>query len=169
MRVWRLILPLFLLLAGCAGPASQPAPRFLHEVPVGTLLSLERQLPFKAGTIRVYLQDGRLHQGFGFFGHGGVNRYRPYCMLELNQKPASDLVLEAREYRMEAVRWDITYQMMDTSEFRTEWRLSGGGEPQAYAFTCFKADNAAFESHLTLQEIDHAVGEYFRLKEAGGL
>lgn len=168
MRTWLLLFPLSLLLVACAGTAPQQAPRFLHEVPVGTLLSLERALPFKAGVIRVYFQDGQVHHGFGFFGHGGVNRYRTHCMLELSHKPSTDFSLAPREYRLDTVRWDVTYLMLDTSEFRTEWRLSGGGEPQAHAFTCFKTGNAAFEPHLTLQEIDHAVGDYLRLKAAAG-
>jgi len=167
MRPWLLFFPFSLLLAACAGTPAQHAPRYLHEVPAGTLLALERPLPFKAGNIRVYLQDGQVHHGFGFFGHGGVNRYRTHCLLELRRKPPADFSLEAREYRLEAVHWDVTYLMLDTSEFRTEWRLGGGGEPQAYAFTCFKTGNAAFEAPLSLPEIDHAVGDYFRLKAAG--
>lgn len=164
MRYLLPILPIALLLTGCAGTATLHTPHFLHQVPAGTLLALERPLHFKAGTIRVYLQDGQPYHSHGFFGYSGINRYRVHCMLELRHKPSTDFTLSARDYRLDAVRWETTYLMADTSEFRTEWRLSGGGEPQAYTFTCSKADNAAFEPHLTLEEIDHAVGDYFRLK-----
>ncbi len=161
-----LILILILLLTGCAGTAERQTPHYIHEVSPGTLLSLERSLPFKAGSLRVFLQDGQVHHGFGFFGHGGVNRYRAHCVLELKQKTVADMELVAREYRLTAVQWDVTYLMLDSSEFRTEWRLSGGGEPAAHAFVCRKIGNAAYERHLTLEEIDHVVGDYFRLKAA---
>jgi hypothetical protein len=157
-----------LLLAGCAATAPQQTPRYLHQVPVGTLLSLERSLAFQDGATRVYLQDGQVHKGFGFFGYGGVNRYRAHCMLELAHRPTADLTLSPREFRLATVRWDVTYQQSDTSEFRTEWRLTDGGEPRVHAFTCIKAGNAAYEPPLTLQEIDQVVGDYFRLKSAGG-
>lgn len=163
MRTWLRLLPLSLLLAGCAGMATQETPRFLHEVPAGTLLSLERPVQFRAGVLRVYFQDGQLHHGFGFFGYKGVNRYRAHCALELNRKPDADFDLTPREFRLARVLWDVTYLMMDTSEFRTQWRLGGGGEPQAYAFVCYKTGNAAYESPLSLEEIDHVVGDYFRL------
>ncbi len=166
MRIWLLILPL--LVAGCAATDQHRPPRFLHQVPPGTLLAVERPLHFKAGSLRVYLQDGQLYYGYGFFGRGGVSIYRPYCMLELKQKPSGDLTLPVREFRLDSVRWDVTYQIRDISEFRTEWRLEGGGEPRIHAFVCVKTGNAAHEPHLTLDEIDDVVGDYFRLKAAGG-
>lgn len=164
MRIWLPLLLLPSLLTGCAGPTERQTPRFLHQVPAGTVLALERELTFKAGEIRVYFQDGQLHQRFGFFGRGGVNRYRAHCMLELKQAPDTALNLSPRDFQLRSVRWDVTYLMMDTSEFRTQWRLTDGGEPSVHAFTCIKTGNAAYEPHLTLEEIDRVVGNYFRLK-----
>jgi hypothetical protein len=163
MRTWLLLCPL--LLSGCATTASDHPPRFLHQVPAGTLLSLERPLQFRAGVLRVYFQDGQIHRGFGFFGSDGINRYRAYCALELQQKPDADLELTPREFRLAHVTWDVTYVMNDTSEFRTQWRLDGSDEPQAYAFVCYKNANAAHEPPLSLEEIDQVVGDYFRLKD----
>lgn len=165
MRVCLPLLSLPLLLAACA-TSGERTPRFLHEVPAGTVLALERPVPFAAGQWRAYFQDGRLYSGYGIFGRGGVNRYRAHCILELSREPDADRTLSVREYRLAAVRWDVTYLAMDDSEFRTQWRLAGGGEPQAHSFACYKIGNAAFERHLTLEEIDRVVGDYFRLKKA---
>jgi hypothetical protein len=164
MRI-RLLL-LSLLLAGCAGTGIDHAPRYLHQVPAGTLLSLERPVQFLPGVLRVYFQDGQIHRGFGFFGSDGINRYRAYCALELQQKPTAALELSPREFRLAHVTRDVTYVMNDTSEFRTQWRLAGTDEPQAYAFVCYKSANAAHEPPLSLEEIDQVVGDFFRLKEA---
>lgn len=161
---WLMCLSVVLLLAGCAVPGDRAAaPRFLHQVPGGTLLSLERPVQFIAGSLRVYFQDGKSYQNAGTLGFLGVNRYRAYCALELQQKPAADLELTPRQFRMDKVAWDVTYVMMDTSEFRTHWRLSGG-DPAPYAFVCYKTGNAAYESPLSLEEIDLVVGDYFRLR-----
>ncbi|GAB4294105.1 MAG: hypothetical protein Kow0096_10080 [Thiohalomonadaceae bacterium] len=164
MRIWRLTLSVLLLLAGCATSGERAATlRFLHQVPAGTLLSLERTVQFPAGSLRVYFQDGKLYQNAGILGFLGVNRYRAYCALELRQKPAADLELTPRQFRMDKVEWDVTYVGLDTSEFRTQWRLSGG-DPAPYAFACYKTGNAAYEAPLSLKEIDRVVGEYFRLQ-----
>lgn len=166
MRLCLLILTL--LLTACAGGPERPAPQFLHQVPAGTRLSLERPLPFKDGSLRVFLQDGQLYYGYGFFGRGGVSIYRAYCMLELKDKPSGDMTLTPREFRLGAVSWDVTYSIRDMSDFRTEWRLDGGGEPRIHAFVCRKTGNAAYEPPLTLEEIDRVVGDYFRLKPGDG-
>lgn len=164
MRIWLLYLSVALLLAGCATSGERAAtPRFLHQVPAGTLLSLEKPVQFPAGNLRVYFQDGKLYQNAGILGFLGVNRYRAHCALELRQKPAADLELTPRQFRMDKVEWDVTYVMLDTSEFRTQWRLSGG-DPVPYAFVCHKAGHAAYEPPLSLEEIDQVVGEYFRLQ-----
>lgn len=155
------------ILAGCATSPGQP--RYLHEVPLGTILSLEKELPFEADSVRVYLQGGKVYARRALIlSYGGASVYQPLCTLELREKLASTLSLSPREYTIEAVKREATYQSFGTSEFRTQWRLNGGGEPQALYFTCYRLGREATDPPITLEEIDRAVGGYFRLKPAGG-
>jgi len=152
-------------LVACAARVDKP--RYLHEVPMGTLLSLERELPFEADSLRVYLQDGKVYTRRALIlDYGGASNYKPLCTLELREKLDTALTLTPRDYSIVGVKRDTTYQSFGISEFRTQWRLSGGEVPQALYFTCFRLGREASEPPITLEEIDRAVGGYFRLKPA---
>lgn len=162
--------PLSLLaMVGCASKGTAPgssAPLFLHEVPVGMHLSLERSVKFEPGSLRIYLQNGEVHHGFGFFGRGGVDRYRTYCTLVLGDSLKETDTLTPREFTIESFQQDTTYLLNELSEFRTEWRLSSENSPKPWAFTCYKVGNAAYEGPIKMREIDVVVGDYLRIKPA---
>lgn len=161
-----LLILLSLLLTACATTVQTPI--YLYQVPRGTVLSLERPLTFKAGTTSVYLQDGKLFSQMAIvWNYGGVNRYLPYCALELRRKVGQTQTLSPRKFVITGVKWDSTFEnMFDLSMFRTQWRLSGGGEPQALTFTCYRMGTASHDSPIRLDEVDGIVGDYFRLMPA---
>jgi len=161
------ILPLGLMLLLTACAATGPTPGFLHTVPKGTLLSLERPLPFKANSARVYLQNGKVYPRLAVvMGYGGANRYQPYCTLELQHISTSALTLSPRKFVIVATNWDTTYEFFDKSMFRTRWRLSGGGSPQALYFACYRLGSESHDTAIRLNEVDSIVGDYFRLLPA---
>lgn len=158
------LLPLLslLFLAACAATAQRP--QYLHDVPEGTVLSLERPLPFQADSLHVYLQNGKVYPQLAvIMDHGGANRSLPYCTLELRDKPTSALTLTPRQYVITGVTWDSTYTFFGNSLYRTRWQLSGGGQPAAMYFTCYRLDSASQGVPIKLTEVDSIVGDYFRL------
>ena len=165
-RIMRIVpFGLMLLLTACA--TTGPTPRFLHEVPKGTVLSLERPLPFRANSVRVYLQNGKVYPRLAILmNYGGANQYQPYCALELQRAPASALTLSPRKFVIVNADWDTTYEFFDKSIFRTRWRLSSGGTPQALYFTCYRLGSESHDTPIRLEEVDSIVGDYFRLLPA---
>ncbi|MFA5627273.1 MAG: hypothetical protein WCX90_01225 [Thiohalomonadaceae bacterium] len=155
-------------LTGCAiTDTSTKTPVFLHEVPAGTLLALERTVNFAPDSMRVYFQNGEVYSQPGILILQGVNRYRPYCVLVLRDKSATERKLTPRQYRLDRVNWDVSYMVMDVSEFRTEWLITGE-DPEPHSFVCYKRGNAAYEQALSLKEIDRTVGSYFKLVKPNG-
>lgn len=150
------------MLVGCADAGTHQVPRYLHEVPTGTHLTLAKPLPFEPKSLRIFLQDGKVANDLGFFGFKGIDTYRPYCRFELAQKAAEARTVEPQEYVMDSVSWESMPGEFNMAHFRTQWRLSGGNPP-AWAFTCYKNDSGATGQPLTLEDVDHVVGGYFRL------
>jgi len=136
---------------------------FLHQVPAGTRLSLEKKIVFPPDSARAYFQNGEIFSQSGLTLFHGINPYRPYCILTLREAATEEFALSPRRFHMQSVNRDVSYEAMDTSIFRTQWMLRGG-KPEPHAFTCYKKGSAAYERPLSLREIDRAVGGWFRLQ-----
>lgn len=170
-----LLLCLSLPLAGCqlAGRFEEYSSQYLP--PANSRLALRQELTIPVGTAHVTVQGGRVVSG------NEINRYHPYCRLEVQkvsdrpQPVAPDEFVIRRAYQetQSAGRdglWQVGGRARLSSDggpaflvYRTILVLSSERQPQVRWMVCEQWGDPATGRNVTLQEIHTALGGIFAL------
>lgn len=155
------------ILGGCASPEGQQAPAPLDLV-------LDRPLTVRADQAHLKLQDGR--------PVGGVNRYEPWCELEINTVSEQAQTVRAGRHRVTRVvqafvkdhRTRISplitgFSCSDLVFKETTLHANGGESPRVLYLRCWAPYTGCdLGPHLSLERIGEITGPAIRIEAAGG-
>ncbi len=172
---------LVLLLGGCAGLGSpDPAsPRYVY--PSGWTAQLNRPLTIEPGAATVRLQYGRI------VPRNSVQEHDPFCVVELNTVSDRPQTLQPGRFEVLRVTRSVSHIAAAPSPFTgfahvgddgptflyyiTEFRLRDAAQADLRGMTCawnqMAPGNRPLMRHLTLAEIQSALGEWMRLIPPG--
>jgi hypothetical protein len=169
---------LLLLLGGCAWLTS-PDPASPHYAYTsGWVAQLNRPLPIAPDAATVRLQYGRI------VPRNSVQEYDPFCIVELDTVRAEVQILQPGRFEVWRVRRSMSFITVAASPrvraayvdddgdpsflyYITEFRLRDPAQPNLRAMTCawnqMAPANRALMRHLTLDEIQGALGDWISL------
>ena len=168
-------LGLFALLVLCACQTT-PLPREespYHTVPVGSLLTLHKDLTIPAERASVYIQ------GDPMATWQGVNSYHPHCLFEVYKvkdtpqhvKAGTFTIRKVRQQDLSGIRPGMQYARLfaggDPSFliYATIMDLESIEQPEVFRLTCQHWEiPPQAPRHLTIRQIRTALGELFTLK-----
>ncbi len=147
--------------------------------PAGSRLVLKQELVIPAGTAHVTLQGGRVAGG------NDINRYHPYCQIEVRkvsdrpQKLSPDEFLIRRAYletntaqtggfQQVAGRIGFSNGSPTFLIYRTVFNLSSNRQPEVRWMVCEHWSDPAQGRNLSLNEIRIALGEIVALVTPDG-
>jgi len=170
-----------LILAGCLGGASvrvdSSANRYLDLV--GGHVQLHQPLQVEAGEARVFLQQGRVRQGFGF--------YLPHCSFEIRSVQHSGVAIPPGRFEITRVTHVLTEVVqarpvkiaarflsgMDGNGISQRFegyhfRLNSARHPQVFRMSCFGVHAVPPDLDApTLREIRETLGSIGSLHRPG--
>lgn len=179
-KILTLALVLLLSPVACQAPAFNPDSP-LSRVPLQSTLVLHEDLTIKANTVSLWFQQGEQ------IPEKLLDHYQPHCKFETYKMQAADKPVRADRFSIHnVVRWD-DYAMLgvqlaavtigigtfgsgdDASpvNMATEMFLHSEQQPDVYRLVCSQWNDATTGEHVTINEIRHALGEYFSLKMPG--
>jgi hypothetical protein len=174
-----ILVGLAVLLAACAGlESSDPASPY-YAYSSGWVAQLNRPLTIPPDAATVRLQYGRI------VPRNSVQEHDPFCVVELDTVQAGPQTLQPGRFEV----WRVTRRVnpitaarslpyvrtalgVDYGEpsflyFITEFRLRDPAQPNLRGMTCawnqMTPANRALMRHLTLDEIQSALGDWMRL------
>jgi len=170
---------LALCLAGCAGLQSTDPASPYYAYSTGWVAQLDRSLTIPADAATVRLQYGRI------VPYNGVQEHDPFCVVELETVRAEPQLLQSGRFGI----WRVTRSISPIAAaakspfiqaryvdddgdpsflyFITEFRLRDPAQPKLRSLRCawnqMAPANRALMRHLTLGEIQSALGDWMRL------
>ncbi|HEX7972105.1 MAG TPA: hypothetical protein VF501_07805 [Thiobacillus sp.] len=176
-------LVLVLMLGGCTGLQSADPASPYYAYPSGWMAQLNRPLTIPADAATVRLQYGRI------VPRNSVQEHDPFCVVELDTVRAEPQVLQPGRFAV----WRVTRSISpitvaaptpfveagfvdDDSAptflyFITEFRLRDAAQPSLRGMRCawnqMAPGNRALMRHLTLAEIQGALGDWMTLIPPG--
>ena len=169
---------LVLLLGGCAGLGSPDPASPYYVYPSGWTAQLNRPLTIEPGAATVRLQYGRI------VPRNGVQEHDPFCVVELNTVRPQPQTLQPGRFEVWRVTRSVSHIAAAPSLFAgvaiggddggpsflyymTEFRLRDAAQPDLRGMTCvwdqMAPGNRALMRHLTLDEIQSALGDWMQL------
>ncbi|KVW96727.1 hypothetical protein [Thiobacillus denitrificans] len=173
-----IVIGLVLLLGGCAGLGSSDPASPYYVYSSGWTAQLNRPLTIEPGAATVRLQYGRI------VPRNGVQEHDPFCVVELNTVSAKPQTLQPGRFDVLRVTRSVSHIAAAPSLFvgvaiggdfggptflyyMTEFRLRDAAQPDLRGMTCvwdqMAPGNRALMRHLTLDEIQSALGDWMRL------
>lgn len=169
-------------LAGCLGVAhdgNENSP--YYPIPVGSRLTLNKELTIPAEQVGVFLQDGRA------LSSAEVSHFGPYCKIELYtlrnvaRKIAPDeftITRVGQERTKTGAGGPMPYGNLYASlvadiadrdgkaveTFATRMDLRSAKQPDVFRLICSQWGHPGMEHHVTIAEIRSALGELFTLR-----
>jgi hypothetical protein len=166
------------LLASCAGLDNYPQDSPHYRYSSGWVLQLNRTLEIAPDEASVRLQRGRV------VPRNSVQEYDPFCIVELDTVRAEVQILQPGRFEVWRVRRSMSFITVAASPrvraayvdddgdpsflyYITEFRLRDPAQPNLRAMTCawnqMAPANRALMRHLTLDEIQGALGDWISL------
>lgn len=168
-----------ILLAACQAPQQIPPDDSpFVRVPVGSTLTLNRDLTFAPYVLKVYVQGDRLA--------GDAARLYPYCIFELRQRSTTPYQIKADTFVVRRVRQDIDYIagiddpgrlyasrlfIRDSGDgpglvtYATYLELESPNQPNVMRMTCaILQDYDLLSHHLSINQMRAAMGSTFELE-----
>ena len=164
------------LLGGCAGlQSTEPAsPDYAYGT--GWSMQLNRPLTIPAGAATVRVQYGRI------VPRNGVQDHDPFCVVELNTVRETPQTLAPGRFEVVRVSRNVSQWVQRASPFRwvglgdddrpsflyfiTEFQLRDPAQPDLRGMSCawnqMAPGNRALMRHLSLPEIESALGDWIR-------
>jgi len=172
-----IVIGLLLLLGGCAGLESPDPASPYYAYPPGWAMRLNRALTIEPGAATVRLQYGRI------VPRNSVQEQAPFCVVELNTLRDEPQMLQPGRFEVLRVTRSISTIADAASPFvkaglfahnspsrfyyKTEFRLRDPAQPNLRGMTCAWDQMApgymGFMRHLTLEEIQSALGDWMHL------
>ena len=174
---------LVVLLGGCGGLESADPASPYYAYSTGWSAQLNRPLIIPAGSATVRLQYG------GIVPRNGVQEQDPYCVVELNTVRDEPQTLQPGRFEV----WRVTRRVETIAAapspfikagfgtdfsaptflyYKTEFRLRDAAQPNLRGMTCawdqMKPGNSPMMRHLTLDEIQRALGDWMTLNPPKG-
>lgn len=159
------LLLIVMLLYGCQGnPAhvsSEPGERVLPEDHV----QVARELTVPAGRASIVLQNGNVVSG-------AVDRFVASCRFVMKAIKSVPQTIEPGTFRVTAVRYWEDFVIPDyrdifyTDEFinyEITLQLNSAQQPAVHSLLCRHDDESADGRHLTVSEMQQALGDYARI------
>lgn len=176
-----------LLLTGCVsyeGNESSP----YYRVPVGSQLTLHREIEIPPDQVGVFIQDGKLLPS-----SAGMRNYYPHCKFEINTRrdvtrtvapDQFEITRTVQEENTHAVGLDtlqfarvsisvgvgigmrvgdITDNGVSITTYATRMYLRSTAQPEARVLSCGQWGYPPDLEHVTIQEIRRALGDIFTL------
>lgn len=171
---------LVVMLAGCAGLESPDPASPYYAYSSGWVVQLNRPLTIEPGAATVRLQYG------GIVPRNSVQEHDPFCVVELDTVRAEPQTLQPGRFEV----WRVTRSISSITAaaqspltkalyiidddggptflyFITEFRLRDPGQPNLRGMRCawnqMAPGNQALMRHLTLAEIQSALGDWMML------
>lgn len=177
------------LLAACqpafvSGTPNENSPD--ATVPVGSALVLSSEILMPPSTDRLYFQGGRLPEWYD------VNKYRPYCVLQMSSASDRPRVIEPDEFVVTNVSPAHSFQLPEAPSgpeqsavagdaerpaddgatdggdgyeiFGSAMRLHSARQPDVTRLTCADWGSPQSGASLTARKIQRALGNYFRVR-----
>jgi hypothetical protein len=170
-----IIFALFALLAGCQPPVKDINSPY-YSVPVGSTLTLNKEIEIPAGHVSMYMQRGKQ-----YLGYGDVEKYYPSCKFELNT-PLKDVrqivhpdvftiykvvrdtyVVQSNAVMLASIVMDGSGDGPTALTFSTIMYLRSEKQPDVFRLTCEHWDDPTDGDHLTISDIRKALGDMFTL------
>jgi hypothetical protein len=175
----RIGIGLMLLLGGCAGLESPDPASPYYAYSTGWTVQLKRPLTIPPDAATVRLQYGRI------VPRNSVQEHDPFCVVELNTVRAEAQTLQPGRFEV----WRVTRSVSPITAaakspliqarhadddgdpsflyFITEFRLRDANQPKLRSMRCawnqMAPGNRALMRHLTLGEIQSALGDWVQL------
>lgn len=171
------------MLAGCAWQNNPSPDSPYFTVPTGSVLELTRPLTIPADRVSIHIQNGEVSS------YSAVNRYYPFCKLEMRDRDDDARVLEPDKFvvtRVSQSVWMVRAPasvqvaaagrlagLLDSddgpmaAEMSTELFLGSSRQPDVYRLTCTHWDKPSFPRHLTINQIRDTLADLFRVQLAG--
>lgn len=155
-------------------------------VPVGSAFVLSSEILMPPSTDRLYFQDGRLPEWYD------VNKYRPYCVLQMRSVSDRPRVIEPGEFVVTSVSPAHSFQLLEAPPgtqqypaatdaaragddratdrgdayeiFGSAMRLTSTRQPDVTQLTCADWGSPQSGTSITVRKIRRAVGGYFRVR-----
>lgn len=168
------------------GTANESSPYF--QIPVGSTLSLRKEIIVPPRTDRLYFQDGNLPAWYN------VNKYQPYCVLQVKPSNTQARIVEPDDFVITSVSTAHYFQLLerqaspvergtvvvlvagerdtrgdnDYEVFGTAMELHSGRQPGVTRLTCADWGLPQPGTHITVNKIRRALGAYFRVAVTSG-
>ena len=176
-RLVRLLFALLLLsLAACQSIRENQARwHRTHDVPAGSMVSLERAVAFPADRANVYIQDGQVRP------YGSVDLYSPHCELIVRDdiSHARTVAPDTFEIYRSVQEINPIYGMQTSGSatfpgagesramFQTTMYLRSKRQPHVYQLVCGHWVYASSDDYLTVAQIRAALGKLMVLRLPG--
>ncbi len=149
------LLPLLLLLAGCAVP-----PGLYVERP-GTVFRLEKPIVIPANTAHLTFQNGRAIREAGPLQ--GADFYYPHCWLDIGEVAPRPRTVAPGDYRLIRVRDDSElFSAPATVLFRTDFTLRNA-RGRRLTLVCAQLDDAWEFDYVTRAQMQRALGAFITI------
>lgn len=170
MRYATFVVFLAMILAACQ-PVEYPRDSPYYRIPLGSSLVLHQALPIPPRQARVIIQDGRL------ISRKQLDQYYPYCEFEIRTLSDSVQTIRPGRFRihrlnkhMETSAKPVRYASLSLFSFdkpliayNTKMYLSSDNQPDVYRMSCMYWTDDSMDTHLTLQQIRHTLGDLFSI------
>lgn len=157
------------VIAGCQNIPGYTYPSGPVPQPELTSVSLNSPLRIRADYASVYIQSGKKR------ATNSAGEYYPHCILELRTISSEERTVQPDQFRIIRIRRDrfmtfINGQLLAASGgdynpvmSSTELFLQSDRQPDVYRLTCQQLDEPFRAHHLTVEEMQNALGDIMTL------
>ncbi|MBI3899515.1 MAG: hypothetical protein HY308_14655 [Gammaproteobacteria bacterium] len=153
-----------------------------YHIPVGSRLTLQRELTIPADDASIYIQNGRV------LPFSEIQKYEPHCRFAMRTRENTPRTVQKDEFLITQVRRDVsdglteigpirlaragvsigdTINDSEIMTFATRLRLNSATQPDVNSLNCGQwADTYARYQYITIDELRHTLAGLFSLQLA---
>lgn len=168
-----LILSGLLALTACSSVPEKDPDSFLYSIPVGSKLTLNKEITIPANLARRYFQNGNAMM------KNDVDIYYPHCSLLMNTLVDYERIIEPTIFEIYKIVDDQEYAQRRTYAagrslgsidgptiigYTSYYYLRSTEEPDVRSLECAQWNDPVSVRYLSINEVKNALGEYFSLQ-----